>query len=286
MLPHRPPEAPPTRARDGRSNRVALTKDYPIGACALPSPVVTVFLLGAGPGDPSLITVRGARVLAIADVVVHDRLSGPELLDLAPPSAELIDVGKARGMTRLTQQAINELLVEQGRLGRTVVRLKGGDPYLFGRGGEEATALQAAGVPFEVIPGVTSATAAPAAAGIPVTMRDVSPMVTVVTGQVNPEAHLVVDWEALARLGGTIVILMGVGHIAEIAERLQAGGLPASTPVAAVHGATTPSQRVVRATLATVAGLDLEAPTTIVVGSVAGLDLSSPSPETPGSDVS
>ncbi|MCU1352997.1 MAG: uroporphyrinogen-III synthase/uroporphyrinogen-III C-methyltransferase [Acidimicrobiales bacterium] len=235
---------------------------------------VTVHLVGAGPGDPGLITRRGAALLAVADVVVHDRLSAVELLDLAPAHAERIDVGKAPGRARRSQEEINELLVERGRQGQTVVRLKGGDPFVFARGGEEAAALAAASVPFEVVPGITSALAVPAAAGIPVTLRYSSTSFTVVTGHEDPSRGAgTVDWEAIARVGGTIVILMGVGRWPHIADRLMAGGVAADTPAAAVRWGTRPEQHTTRATLATLGDHPLAAPSVIVVGAVAGEDL-------------
>ncbi len=161
---------------------------------------MTVYLVGAGPGDPGLVTVRGAELLARADVVVFDRLAHPSLLDLAPATAERIDVGKAPGRVAMDQDGINATLVEHGAAGRVVVRLKGGDPFVFGRGGEEAEALLAAGVPFEVVPGITSAIAAPAYAGIPVTHRGLSTHVTVVTGHEDPAKGTTdTDWPALAR---------------------------------------------------------------------------------------
>ena len=237
---------------------------------------MTVYLVGAGPGDPGLLTVRGAEVLGRADVVVHDRLSAAELLDLAPAGAERIDVGKAPGRARLGQDDINALLVERGLAGQTVVRLKGGDPTVFARGGEEAEALAAAGVAFEFVPGVTSAIAVPAYAGIPVTQRFSSTSFTVVTGHEDPSIgeEGSVDWDAVAKVGGTIIVLMGVGRIRRICERLIAGGRPSDTPAAAVIWGTRPEQRTVRATLATLPDADLEPPATIVVGAVAGLDLS------------
>jgi uroporphyrinogen III methyltransferase/synthase len=236
---------------------------------------VTVHLVGAGPGDPGLLTVRALEVLRRADVVVYDRLSQESLLDLAPPAATRIDVGKAPGHVRLPQEGINELLVEHGRTGRTVVRLKGGDPFVFARGGEEAAALAAAGVPFEVVPGVTSAIAAPAYAGIPVTLRHSSTSVTIVTGHEEPGAgdDGTVDWQAVARVGGTIVILMGVSRIGRIAAALVAAGRSPDTPVAAVQWGTRPEQRTVRATLGTIAQQQLGTPSTIVVGDVAACDL-------------
>jgi uroporphyrinogen III methyltransferase/synthase len=235
---------------------------------------VTVYLVGAGPGDPGLLTMRGAELLARADVLVHDRLSSPLLLDLAPLDAERIDVGKAPGRVAMSQADIDRLLVERGRGGATVIRLKGGDPFLFGRGGEEAEALIAAGVPFEVVPGVTSAIAAPAYAGIPVTHRGLSTHVTIVTGHEDPAKGTTdTDWEALARAGGTLVVLMGAGRVAEVAARLVAGGRAPETPVAAVRWGTYAHQRTIRATLATIAAEVIEAPSAIVVGAVAALDL-------------
>ena len=235
---------------------------------------MTVYLVGAGPGDPGLLTYRGAMLLRRADVVVYDRLASPFLLTLVPDGTELIAAGKSPGDVDLTQEQINAVLVEKGRTAGCVVRLKGGDPFVFGRGGEEAEALAAAGVPFEVVPGITSAIGAAAYAGIPVTHRGVSTHFTVVTGHEDPAKDRTdVDWAALARTGGTLVILMGAGRIGEIAERLIAGGLAADTPVAAVRNGTRPDQTTVRTTLATVADADIRAPSAIVVGAVAALDL-------------
>ena len=236
---------------------------------------MTVYLVGAGPGDPELFTLRGAALLGRAEVVVHDRLIARELLALAPTEAEVIDVGKTPGQpTR--QHDINQLLIDHGGRGRLVVRLKGGDPFLFGRGGEEAEALRAAGVPYQVVPGVTSAIAAPAAAGIPVTHRGLSTSVTVVTGHVgDPSASGGVDWEALGRAGGTLVVLMGMSERAVIAQALVDSGRHPDTPAAVVHWGTTAHQRVVRTTLAGLAEVDLPAPSTIVIGPVAALDLGS-----------
>ncbi|MFN2504499.1 MAG: uroporphyrinogen-III C-methyltransferase [Acidimicrobiales bacterium] len=233
---------------------------------------MTVYLVGAGPGDPGLLTVRGAEVLAEADVVVHDRLAEPSLLELAPATAERIDVGKSPGAP-IPQADINAVLVERGQAGQHVVRLKGGDPFVFGRGGEEAAALQAAGVPFEVVPGITSAIAVPAYAGIPVTHRGLSTSVTVVTGHSRHAVDTDLDWDALAHSGGTLVVLMGVAHRAEIAARLMGAGLEPDTPVAAVRWGTRPSQQTVRTTLAGMSGVVLEPPVTLVIGAVAGLDL-------------
>jgi len=236
---------------------------------------MTVYLVGAGPGDPGLLTVRGDEVLRRADVVVYDRLSVESLLALAPAAAERISVGKAPGRVTMAQEDINALLVEKGRQHETVVRLKGGDPFVFARGGEEAEALMAADVAFEVVPGITSAIAVPAYAGIPVTLRHSSTSFTVVTGHEDPAVgdDGSVDWHAVARVGGTIVVLMGVARLRAIAEELLAAGLPRDTPAAAVRWGTRPEQTVVRATLATLADHDLASPSVIVVGEVAAVDL-------------
>ncbi len=233
---------------------------------------MTVYLVGAGPGDPGLLTVRGAELLALADVVVHDRLAEASLLDQARTGAEIIDVGKTPGGP-VEQDAINALLVDRGRRGQEVVRLKGGDPFVFGRGGEEAQALIEAGVAFEVVPGVTSAIAAAAYAGIPITHRGLSTSFTVVTGHSRHGLDPGVDWDALARAGDTIVLLMAVAHRREIAERLVAGGRRADTPVAAVHWGTRAQQRTTRTTLGELGSVDLQPPVAIIVGEVAALDL-------------
>lgn len=235
---------------------------------------MTVYLVGAGPGDPALLTLRGAEVLASADVVVYDRLSVTSLLDLAPADAERISVGKQPGGPRTSQDDINALLVARGQAGQQVVRLKGGDPFVFARGGEEAAALAAAGVAFEVVPGITSAVAVPAYAGIPVTMRYSSTSFTVVTGHEDPaKGEGSVNWEAVAALGGTVVVLMGAARCRPICDRLVAAGMAPDTPAAAVQWGTRPSQRTLRATLATLADLDPQPPATIVIGEVAAADL-------------
>ncbi len=232
---------------------------------------MTVWLVGAGPGDPDLLTVRAARLLGTAEVVVHDALIGAGVLELVPAGVELIDVGKRPG-SPVPQEMINALLVQLGQTGRRVVRLKGGDPYVFGRGGEEALALAEAGVVYDVVPGISSAFAAPGAAGIPVTHRGVAAAVTVVTGH-RRAGEPDVDWHALAQVGGTIVVLMGVAERGVIAEALMAGGRSPQTPVAAVMSATTDRHHVVRGRLDELTTLDIKAPATIVIGPVAAFDL-------------
>ena len=235
---------------------------------------MTVYLVGAGPGDPGLLTLRGAEVLACADVVVYDRLSAASLLDLAPAAAERISVGKQPGGPRTSQDDINALLVARGRAGQQVVRLKGGDPFVFARGGEEAAALAAAGVAFEVVPGITSSVAVPAYAGIPVTMRYSSTSFTVVTGHEDgAEGEGSVNWEAVAALGGTVVVLMGAARCRAICSRLIAAGMAPDTPAAAVQWGTRPNQHTLRSTLAALPDAGPEPPATIVIGEVAALDL-------------
>jgi uroporphyrin-III C-methyltransferase len=232
---------------------------------------VTIHLVGAGPGDPDLLTVRAARLLAAAEVVVHDALVGDGVLALVSPTAELIDVGKRPGRG-VPQEMISTLLVALAESGRTVVRLKGGDPFVFGRGGEEVLALREAGVPFEVVPGVTSAVAAPAAAGVPVTHRGISAAVTIVTGHRRRDEPDV-DWRALAAVGGTIVVLMGVARRGHIAAELIAGGLSDDTPVAAIRAATTSDEVTVRCRLDELADAPVASPAVLVIGAVAAFDL-------------
>jgi uroporphyrin-III C-methyltransferase/precorrin-2 dehydrogenase/sirohydrochlorin ferrochelatase len=232
-----------------------------------------VALVGAGPGDPELVTVRGRRLLAAADVVVVDRLVPGLLLDELRPGAELVDASKIPYGPAATQDEINRILVSRALGGRFVVRLKGGDPYVFGRGGEEVLACAAAGVPVTVVPGVTSAVAAPALAGIPVTHRGVAHEFTVVSGHLAPgDPGSLVDWPALGRLRGTVCVLMGLAHLGAIADALVAHGRSPDTPVAVVQDGTTPAQRTVRATLGTVAGAVTEygvrPPAVVVVGAV------------------
>lgn len=234
---------------------------------------MTVHLVGAGPGDPGLLTVRAAELLRSADVVVHDRLVSAETLALAAADAELVNVGKTPDGPSTTQAEINAILVERGRLGRCVVRLKGGDPYVFGRGGEEAEALRRAGVPYEVVPGITSAVAAPTAAGIPVTHRDHASGFAVVTAHQDPGTDRALDWDALARCGLTLVVLMGAARATAIAQRLIAGGMAPDTPAAAVHRGTQPDQVVWRGCLADLGVEPVRPPATLVIGSVAGEDL-------------
>ena len=239
-----------------------------------------VYLIGAGPGDPGLLTVKGREALERADVVVYDRLAHPSLLDYAPPSAERVFAGKARGQQELTQDGINDLLVDRARAGLRVARLKGGDPFVFGRGGEEALALARCGIPFEVVPGVSSAVAAPAYAGIPVTHRGIATGFTVVSGSEDPsKPESSVRWEELARSlashGGTLMTLMGWASIEKILEALQKAGLSAETPVALVQWGTWNRQRTVTGTLATAAAkgraAGLGAPVVAVIGEVVRL---------------
>jgi len=235
-----------------------------------------VWLVGAGPGDPGLLTLAGAACLARAEVVVYDRLVHPRLLDLAPAGAERIYAGKQTGGHTLTQDEINALLVARAREGKRVVRLKGGDPYVFGRGGEEAEALAAAGVPFEVVPGVTSAVAAPAYAGIPVTHRGLASSVAVVTGHEDAaKEESSIDWGKLATGVDTLVLLMGLANLPDIAEQLVRHGRPPETPAAVIEWGTLPRQRTVSGTLGDIARRAAEAglqpPAVTVVGEVARL---------------
>lgn len=226
-----------------------------------------VSLVGGGPGDPELVTTRGRALLAEADVVVVDRLAPRALLETLEPDVEVIDAGKAPDRHELRQDEVNQLLVAHASAGRHVVRLKGGDPFLLGRGGEEVAACRQAGIPVEVVPGVTSAFSVPAAAGIPVTHRGVSRLVTVATG------HDMLDWRSLAALDGTLVLLMAVTRLPEIAAALVEHGRPPSTPVAVVESGFSPTQRTTVADLATVAVRAAERgvrnPAVVVVGEVA-----------------
>src|SRR5215218_9091875 len=235
-----------------------------------------IYLVGSGPGDPGLFTVKAVRCMEEADAVVYDRLAPDALLGYASPEAERIYVGKKPGNPTRSQEEINDLLVEKGRAGMTVVRLKGGDPYIFGRGGEEALALKDAGLPFEVVPGVTSGVAAPAYAGIPVTHRNVATSVAFVTGHEDPtKGHSDVDWKKLANGADTLVLYMGLGRLEEISRGHIAAGRSPDTPVACVRWGTVPEQRTVTGTLQDIADRVAEAglkpPAIIVVGDVVAL---------------
>ena len=213
-----------------------------------------VTLVGGGPGDPELITVRGLNRLRACEVLVYDRLVSPELVAEAPPWARRIYAGKEAGGPAHDQRAIEALLIREARAGRRVVRLKGGDPFVFGRGGEEALVLRAAGIPFEVVPGVTSGVAAPAYGGIPVTHRDRASAVALVTGHEDPaKPESAIDWPALAAFPGSLVFYMGVKQLPRIAEQLIAGGRSPQEPAAVIERGTLPGQRTVVATLETIA---------------------------------
>jgi uroporphyrin-III C-methyltransferase/precorrin-2 dehydrogenase/sirohydrochlorin ferrochelatase len=271
----------------GRPRRSAAVRDRVLAALregrvdagdpyAEADPLPGVALVGGGPGDPELITVRGRRLLAAADVVVCDRLAPKELLEELPPSVEVVDAAKIPYGRAASQDVINETLIENARAGKFVVRLKGGDPFVFGRGFEEVLACAEAGVPVTVVPGVTSAFAAPAVADVPVTHRGVAHEVVVVSGHVGPDdERSLVDWRALAALRGTLVLLMAVRRIGEFAQVLLDGGRPGDTPVIVVADGTMPSQHSLRSTLdcvvedITEAGI--EPPAVVVVGPVAGL---------------
>jgi uroporphyrin-III C-methyltransferase/precorrin-2 dehydrogenase/sirohydrochlorin ferrochelatase len=236
----------------------------------------SVALVGGGPGDPELITVRGRRLVAAADVVVVDRLAPRELLDDLGPDVEIIDCGKSAHRHNLTQDEINAVIVERAQAGRRVVRLKGGDPFVFGRGGEEYLACVAAGVDVTVVPGISSALAAPAAAGIPLTHRGIAADFMVISGHLDPGggtlrdgAH---DWDYLATGPSTLVLLMAMDRLASIAAALIERGRPAQTPAAAIQSATLPAQRVVRTTLGELAqqcaATGLGSPAVVVIGAV------------------
>lgn len=235
---------------------------------------MSVTLVGAGPGDPALLTHAAVAALERADAVVYDRPSADAIVALAPAAAERHCVGLAPGQRGLSQSAVNAILVELGR-DREVVRLKSGDPFVASRGGEEAQALQEAGVAVRVVPGVSAALGAPAAAGIPLMVRQLGVTCTVVDGNDDPEHGAPPDWEAIARVGGTVVILTGRGRIRRIARRLMEGGLDAGTPVAAISAGSRPEQQVMRGTLADLPA-PLPPPVTFVVGAVAALDLTAP----------
>ena len=241
---------------------------------------MTVYLVGAGPGDPGLLTLRGAELLRSADVVLYDRLVTSDVLRLARCDALCIDVGKRPGTDSPAadhrQDDIGRLLVEHGRKAAIVVRLKGGDPFVFGRGGEEIEILERAGIAWEIVPGVSSALGVPGAAGIPATYRGLASSVTIVTGQTRHAGESSgcghePDWEALARTGGTLVILMGMASRAAIATALIDAGRGPETPVAVIQNGTTATERTVRTTLAGLPEVDLGPPAVIVVGPVVDL---------------
>ena len=236
----------------------------------------TVYLVGAGPGDPGLLTLRAAEVLRCAEVLLYDALASDAVVAFAPPPCERIFVGKRGGDHAMGQSEIEALMIAKARECRRVVRLKGGDPFVFGRGGEEAQALHDAGIPFEIVPGVSSALAVPAYAGIPVTHRDYAASFTVLTGREDPaKATSSLDWAKLADPQRTLVVLMGVANLRDIALRLVSGGLSPATPAAIVQDGTRPSQRVVTGTLATIAddaaAAEIQAPAIAIVGGVTAL---------------
>ncbi|MDY6939136.1 MAG: uroporphyrinogen-III C-methyltransferase [Cyanobacteriota bacterium] len=235
-----------------------------------------VYLVGAGPGDPGLLTIRGKTLLECADVVVYDALTSPQIMAMVSPYAELVHAGKRRGRHSMSQADITQILLEKAQTHAVIVRLKGGDPFVFGRGGEEMEDLRAAGIPVEVVPGVTSGIAAPAYAGIPLTHRNYSSSVTFVTGhesvgKYRPE----VNWSAIAQASETIVIYMGVRNLPTIIEKLMAAGLNPETPIALVRWGTRPEQEELIATLATVVerveATGFEAPAIAVIGNVVNL---------------
>ncbi|MCB1898356.1 uroporphyrinogen-III C-methyltransferase [Cognatazoarcus halotolerans] len=234
----------------------------------------TVYLIGAGPGDPELLTLRGMRLLGEADAVVYDNLVSQPILDFSPATAERIYVGKKAANHALPQQDINALLIRLAGEGKRVIRLKGGDPFVFGRGGEECEDLLEAGIPFEVVPGVTAASGISAYAGIPLTHRDHAQAVVFATGYLK-DGSIELDWPMLARPRQTVVIYMGITRLGDICERLIAHGLPASTPAAVIRSGTTPSQKVVTSDLgglqAAVNEAGFKPPALLIVGSVVSL---------------
>ncbi|WP_311170283.1 uroporphyrinogen-III C-methyltransferase [Halobellus ordinarius] len=238
-----------------------------------PDGVGTVYLVGSGPGDPELLTVKARRLIDDADVVLHDKLPGPEIIE-SIPEAKREDVGKRAGGEWTPQEYTNRRLVELAREGKSVVRLKGGDPFVFGRGGEEMEHLASEGIPFEVVPGITSAVAGPGTAGIPITHRDHASSVSFVTGHEDPtKDESAVDWAALAATGGTIVVLMGVGKLPDYTAALRDAGMAPDTPVALVERATWPEMRVAGGTLADIVDVrdeaGIEPPAITVIGEVA-----------------
>jgi uroporphyrin-III C-methyltransferase/precorrin-2 dehydrogenase/sirohydrochlorin ferrochelatase len=270
--------APPSRAMVTAPNSAQALARTSSTQTPTPNPLRTgrIVLVGAGPGDPGLLTVAGLQAIAEADAIVYDRLANPELLEHARPDAALVYAGKEPSGGPMGQEEINRILCDRAAAGQVVVRLKGGDPFVFGRGGEEALAAVAAGIPFSVIPGVSAAIAAPAYAGIPVTHRGVAAAFTVITGHEDPgKTSDPVDWEAVARIGGTIVLLMGTATLAAICHRLIGAGVAPETPAAVVGSGTTDTQTVVTGTVADIArrarAAKVRAPTTTVIGEVSAL---------------
>jgi uroporphyrin-III C-methyltransferase len=231
----------------------------------------SVYLIGAGPGDPDLITLKGLRLIQQADVIIYDRLIPDELLGEARPGAELINAGKAPTKHRLSQDDINVTMVKKALQGKRVVRLKGGDPLVFGRGSEEALVCHDYGIPFEIVPGISSSYAVPAYAGIPLTHREISRSFTVLSGHTADD----INYEALAGIGGTLVVLMGVSMLPVLIERLLAAGLNPDTPAASIEWGTTQNQRVIEGTISDLPRLaqeaDLQSPATTVIGEVVRL---------------
>lgn len=234
-----------------------------------------VYLVGAGPGDPQLLTIKAVKVLKEADVVIYDRLVGEEILCLAPQQAEMIYVGKRTGKHEVPQDQITDLILEKAQGGGKIVRLKGGDPFIFGRGGEEAEALVEKGIEFEVVPGISSSVAAPMYAGIPLTHRDYAASVAIITGHRAGDAEKVIDWVKIANAVDTMVILMGVESLDGIVGKLLEGGISPQKPVAMVESGTYPKQRTLIATLGTIVkeaeAKQIKPPSVIVIGEVANL---------------
>jgi uroporphyrin-III C-methyltransferase len=234
-----------------------------------------VYLVGAGPGDPKLLTIKAAELLKEADVVIYDRLVSEEILNLANPKAEKLYVGKRTGKHEVPQDKITELIIEKAQGGGKIVRLKGGDPFMFGRGGEEAEALVESGIEFEIVPGVSSAIVAPMYAGIPLTHRDYAASVAIVTGHRAGDAEKQVDWVKIANAVDTMVILMGVESLEGIVSKLLKGGINTDRPIAMVESGTLPQQRALIATLGTIVkeakAKEIKPPSVIVIGEVANL---------------
>ena len=238
--------------------------------------VEKVYIVGAGPGDPELITVKAARLIESADVILYDRLVSEETIGLAKKGCELIYVGKHPGEPSTSQERINEMLVEKAKEGGSVVRLKGGDPFLFGRGGEEAQVLSGEGIPYEIVPGITSAISVPAYAGIPVTQRHVASSVAFITGhEASTKKKGTVKWERIAQSVDTLVVMMGIRNLGSISERLIKGGRDPETPVAIIEKGTTKEQRTITGTLGTIEAKaraeGIKPPAITIIGKVVNL---------------